>query len=114
MVRCSLLFISLPLANTFLAIRRRATAVLLTNTLVRDYLLNYARPLIYTTALSNANIVAASCSFDMLENGVAGEVSFFVSLFSGFCQLLFCLSVFGLGLGFFYGGGYFSSIGCAL
>lgn len=65
-------------------------AVLLTNTVVRDYLLNYARPLIYTTALSNANIVAASCSFDMLENGVAKEVSFMIILISspGFSPIL--------------------------
>jgi hypothetical protein len=50
------------------------TAVLLTNTLIRDYLLNYARPLIYTTSLSNAAIVAASCSFDLLEDGTAEKV----------------------------------------
>ncbi len=41
---------------------------------MRDYLLNYARPLIYTTSLSNANIVAAECSFDMLEEGEAQKV----------------------------------------
>ncbi|EIW57969.1 PLP-dependent transferase [Trametes versicolor FP-101664 SS1] len=46
-------------------------AILLVTPLVRDYLLNYARPLIYTTSLSNANIVAAECSFDMLEEGEA-------------------------------------------
>lgn len=50
------------------------TAVLLTNTLIRDYLLNYARPLIYTTSLSNAAIIAASCSFDLLEDGTAEKV----------------------------------------
>ncbi|KAL0945524.1 hypothetical protein HGRIS_001006 [Hohenbuehelia grisea] len=50
-------------------------AVVLTSTLVRDYLLNYARPLIYTTSLSNANIIAAECSFDMLENGVAENLA---------------------------------------
>ncbi|KDQ24796.1 hypothetical protein PLEOSDRAFT_33042 [Pleurotus ostreatus PC15] len=50
-------------------------AVLLTNILIRDYLLNYARPLIYTTSLSNANIIAASCSFDMLENGLAHKLA---------------------------------------
>jgi len=44
-------------------------AVVLTNVLVRDYLLNYARTLIYTTSLSYANIIAANCSFDMLSNG---------------------------------------------
>ena len=50
------------------------TAVLLTNTLIRDYLLNYARPLIYTTSLSNAVIITASCSFDLLEDGTAEKV----------------------------------------
>lgn len=47
---------------------------MLTNTLIRDYLLNYARPLIYTTSLSNAAIIAASCSFDLLEDGTAEKV----------------------------------------
>jgi 8-amino-7-oxononanoate synthase len=51
------------------------TAVILTNTIIRDYLLNYARSLIYTTSLSYANIISAECSFDMLENGVAQEVT---------------------------------------
>ncbi|KAI0318612.1 pyridoxal phosphate-dependent transferase [Amylostereum chailletii] len=50
-------------------------AVVLTTPLVRDYLLNYARPLIYTTSLSHANIVAANCSFDLLENGTASALS---------------------------------------
>jgi 7-keto-8-aminopelargonate synthetase-like enzyme len=48
--------------------------VLLTSSLVRDYLLNFARPLIYTTSLSNAAIIAASCSFDLLEDGIAEKV----------------------------------------
>lgn len=51
-----------------------AAAVLLTNTLIRDYLLNYARPLIYTTSLSNLAVIAASCSFDLLEDGTANRV----------------------------------------
>lgn len=51
------------------------TAVVLTSELVKSYLLNYARPLIYTTALSCANVVAINCSFDMLENGIASKVS---------------------------------------
>ncbi|KAI0363864.1 PLP-dependent transferase [Pilatotrama ljubarskyi] len=50
-------------------------AVLLVTPLVRDYLLNYARSLIYTTSLSNANIIAAECSFDMLESGEAEQLS---------------------------------------
>ena len=49
-------------------------AVIATNTLIRDYLLNYARPLIYTTSLSHSNVIAANCSFDMLENGSAQQV----------------------------------------
>lgn len=47
---------------------------MLTTPLVRDYLLNYARPLIYTTSLSHANIIAADCAFDLLEDGTAEKV----------------------------------------
>ncbi|PIL32396.1 hypothetical protein GSI_05642 [Ganoderma sinense ZZ0214-1] len=50
-------------------------AVLLITPLVRDYLLNYARSLIYTTSLSYANIIAADCSFDLLESGEAEKLS---------------------------------------
>jgi 8-amino-7-oxononanoate synthase len=49
-------------------------AVILTDEITRDYLLNYARSLIYTTSLSYANIIAIDCSFDFLENGVAEQV----------------------------------------
>ncbi|KAJ7193794.1 pyridoxal phosphate-dependent transferase [Mycena pura] len=51
------------------------TAVVLTNPLIRDYLLNYARSLIYTTSLSSANIIAADTSFDMLMDGTAEQLS---------------------------------------
>jgi len=50
-------------------------AAILTTELIRDYLLNYARPLIYTTTLTYANIIAVECAFDMLENGSAEVVS---------------------------------------
>ncbi|EJD06919.1 PLP-dependent transferase [Fomitiporia mediterranea MF3/22] len=50
-------------------------AVVLTSQLVKDYLLNYARPLIYTTALSCANIVAINCSFDLLEDGTTTKLA---------------------------------------
>ena len=50
-------------------------AVLLVTPLVRDYLLTYARSLIYTTSLSYANIIAADCSFDLLQEGEASKVS---------------------------------------
>ena len=51
------------------------SAVIITTTLIRDYLLNYARSLIYTTSLSYANIIAADCSFDILTDGTAQRVS---------------------------------------
>jgi len=50
-------------------------AVIIMTTLIRDYLLNYARSLIYTTSLSYANIIAADRSFDMLTDGTAQRVS---------------------------------------
>lgn len=46
-------------------------AAILTTELIRDYLLNYGRPLIYTTTLTYANIIGVECAFDMLENGSA-------------------------------------------
>ncbi len=49
-------------------------AVILTSELIRDYLLNYARSLIYTTALSYAQIISVDCSFDLLEDGTAKRV----------------------------------------
>lgn len=42
--------------------------------MVKEYLINYARTLIYTTSLSYANIISANCSFDILESGRADEV----------------------------------------
>ncbi|KAJ7137940.1 pyridoxal phosphate-dependent transferase [Mycena epipterygia] len=50
-------------------------AVILTSPLIRDYLLNYARSLIYTTSLNFANIIAADSSFDMLMDGTAQQLS---------------------------------------
>ena len=50
------------------------TAVLLVPPLVKQYLINYARTLIYTTSLSYANIISAGCSFDILDSGCAEEV----------------------------------------
>ena len=49
-------------------------AILLVPPLVKQYLINYARTLIYTTSLSHANIISANCSFDILESGLADEV----------------------------------------
>jgi 8-amino-7-oxononanoate synthase len=49
-------------------------AVIVTNSLLRDYMINYARTLIYTTSLSYANVIAVDCSFDMLDNGAGQDV----------------------------------------
>ncbi|TFK34566.1 pyridoxal phosphate-dependent transferase [Crucibulum laeve] len=64
-------------------------AVILTNALIRDYMLNYARSLIYTTSLTYANIIAADCSFDMLEDKTAEYLSdHLLSLSTYFVDLL--------------------------
>lgn len=49
-------------------------AVIIASPLVKTYLLNYARSLIYTTSLSAASVVAINCSFDMLEDGTSMKV----------------------------------------
>ncbi|KAK1218764.1 hypothetical protein PQX77_018531 [Marasmius sp. AFHP31] len=43
-------------------------ALLISTPLITKYLLNYACPLVYTTALSNMAVIAAGCSFDLLED----------------------------------------------
>lgn len=50
------------------------SAVVITSPLVKQYLLNYARALIYTTSLSNASVIAINASFDLLEDGTAFAV----------------------------------------
>jgi hypothetical protein len=55
-------------------------AVIVTNSLIRDYMINYARTLIYTTSLSYANVIAVDCSFDMLNNGTAHDVCQYTTL----------------------------------
>ncbi|CAK5278337.1 unnamed protein product [Mycena citricolor] len=50
-------------------------AVIITSPLIRDYLLNYARSLIYTTSLSSSNIIAADTSFDLLDDGTAHKLA---------------------------------------
>ncbi|KAJ3540516.1 hypothetical protein NMY22_g4263 [Coprinellus aureogranulatus] len=49
-------------------------AVIITSPLLKSYLLNYARPLIYTTSQSYASIIAADASFDLLEDGTAEQL----------------------------------------
>jgi len=46
-----------------------------TSTLIRDYMINYARSFIYTTSISYANIIAVDSSFDLLEQGALEPLS---------------------------------------
>lgn len=46
----------------------------MTNVLVRDYLLNYARAFIYTTSLNYATVIAIDCAFDLVEDGTVHKV----------------------------------------
>ncbi|TRM66291.1 pyridoxal phosphate-dependent transferase [Schizophyllum amplum] len=50
-------------------------AVLLIPPLIKSYLLNYARPLIYTTAPAYPAVVAADCALDVLEDGTAQKLA---------------------------------------
>lgn len=50
-------------------------AVVLCSPLLRSYLINYARPLVYSTAMPHLNVIAASKSFEMLEDGHGDAVS---------------------------------------
>lgn len=55
------------------------TAVVLCSPLIRSYLINYARPLIYSTVMTHMNALAISKSFEMLEEGHADIVRRFFS-----------------------------------
>jgi len=47
------------------------TAIFLTTPLIRSYLLNYARTLIYTTSLPHPTLTSIETSLDLLEDGTA-------------------------------------------
>ncbi|KAH6880206.1 pyridoxal phosphate-dependent transferase [Coprinopsis sp. MPI-PUGE-AT-0042] len=51
------------------------SAVVLANGPIPDYLLNYARPLIYTTSLSLFSVIAADASLTKLSDGTAARLS---------------------------------------
>lgn len=44
-------------------------AVVLCSKVVRDYLINYARPLIFSTSLARFMLLSINCSYDVLEYG---------------------------------------------
>lgn len=49
-------------------------AAVLASPLIRNYLINYARPLIYSTAMTHLSVLAIDKSLEMLEQGRANEV----------------------------------------
>lgn len=61
--------------HTFGKALASAGAVLLTTPVIKDYLVNYARSLIYTTALSYANVISINCSFDIIESNLGSNLS---------------------------------------
>lgn len=48
---------------------------MLASPLIRNYLINYARPLIYSTAMTHLSVLAVQKSLEMLEEGEADPVS---------------------------------------
>lgn len=50
------------------------SGIVLCDALTREYLINYARTFIFTTAPTVASVIAVGCSFDMVENGTTERV----------------------------------------
>ncbi|KAJ3755289.1 pyridoxal phosphate-dependent transferase [Lentinula raphanica] len=50
-------------------------AILLTTPTLTSYLINYARPLIYTTALAHPNVVLVEAAFDLMVEGETEQLS---------------------------------------
>lgn len=48
--------------------------VILTTPWLREFIINYSRPFIYTTALAIYNVIAVQCSLDMLESPLGRQV----------------------------------------
>lgn len=50
------------------------TAVVLCSPTLRNYFINYARPLIYSTVMPQILVTTISCSLAHLESGLADQV----------------------------------------
>ena len=50
-------------------------AVILGSNVLREYLINYARPLIYSTFMSFSSLASIKCAYDMLASGDTIPVS---------------------------------------
>ncbi|CUA70882.1 8-amino-7-oxononanoate synthase [Rhizoctonia solani] len=55
--------------HTFGKAMASSGGVVICDSLTREYLINYARSFIFTTAPTVASVIAMGCSFDMVDNG---------------------------------------------
>ncbi|CAE6406632.1 unnamed protein product [Rhizoctonia solani] len=61
--------------HTFGKAMASSGAVVICDSLMREYLINYARSFIFTTAPTMANVIAMGCSFDMVDNGTTQRLA---------------------------------------
>ncbi|KAI0788119.1 PLP-dependent transferase [Fomes fomentarius] len=60
--------------HTFGKARALTGAVLLTDPVIRKYIVNYGRPFIFSTSLSHSTICALNASFDYIESDAGAEL----------------------------------------
>jgi 8-amino-7-oxononanoate synthase len=53
---------------------RKGEAIMLCAPVTREYLVNYARPLIYTTFMSFPSLAAIRVTYDFMKGGGTGPV----------------------------------------
>ncbi|CAE6513714.1 unnamed protein product [Rhizoctonia solani] len=61
--------------HTFGKAMASSGGVVICDYLTREYLINYARSFIFTTAPTVASVIAMGCSFDMVDNGTTQKAS---------------------------------------
>ncbi|GAB1526917.1 hypothetical protein RhiTH_010091 [Rhizoctonia solani] len=61
--------------HTFGKAMASSGGIVICDSLTREYLINYARTFIFTTAPTIANVIAMGCSFDMVDNGTTQRLA---------------------------------------
>ncbi|CAE6479570.1 unnamed protein product [Rhizoctonia solani] len=61
--------------HTFGKAMAASGGVVICDSLTREYLINYARSFIFTTAPTVASVIAMGCSFDMVDNGTTQRLA---------------------------------------
>ncbi|KZP00456.1 PLP-dependent transferase [Calocera viscosa TUFC12733] len=72
--------------NTFGKAFGSSGSVVLTTPLIRNYFLNYARPVIYTTAIPQFNVLSIGCTLDFLEDGTGESLAAQMTDISNYCR----------------------------